>query len=109
LNTPATRRAAQLAETPVEEMTPGDIAFCLRQSLRHDEVIAVAFNLLTHQSLFEAELYPGDLLNALIHVSETGTLSAEQKNALWDICSDALAGADSIRKNVVPNIQSYMT
>src|SRR5689334_2241899 len=85
-------RAHALAERHLEELTLGDIAFCLRQGIAVPEVMARAINSLAAQPLVEAELYPGDLLSAAIHAEEKGWLHADQRNELREICLSAVAG-----------------
>jgi hypothetical protein len=91
-------RAHVLAERHLEELTLGDIAFCLRQGIAVPEVMARAIDTLATQPLVEAELYPGDLLAAAIHAEEKGWLHANQRNELRAICASAVArGATAVR------------
>jgi CDI immunity proteins len=101
-------RAHALAERHLEELTLGDIAFCLRQGIAVPEVIVRAFDALAAQPLIEAELYPGDLLSAAIHAEEKGWLHADQRGQLREICSSAVAGGSTLATDVLPLAQSLI-
>src|SRR5258708_19361428 len=76
-------RARALAEKSLEELSPGDIAFCLRQSIALSHVVPIGLDLLDTNPIVEAELYDGDLLVSLIHASNTYVLTETQTTRLW--------------------------
>jgi hypothetical protein len=102
-------RAHALAERHLEELTLGEIAFCLRQGIAVPQVMARAIDSLTSQPLVEAELYPGDLLAAAIHAEEKGWLPTDQQNELRAICSSAVAGASTLATDVLPLAESLIS
>jgi hypothetical protein len=101
-------RAHSLADRHLEELTPGEIAFCLRQGIATTAVAERAFNLLASQPTMEAELYPGDLLSATLHAEMKGWLSAEQRLELRDICESAIAGASTLAQEVLPAAEEFI-
>jgi hypothetical protein len=101
-------RAHALAKRHLEDLTLGDIAFCLRQGIAVPEVMALAIDSLAIQPLAEAELYPGDLLAAAIHAEERGWLHADQQNELRAICSSAVAGEATLATDVIPLAESLI-
>jgi hypothetical protein len=101
-------RAHALAGRHLEELTLGDIAFCLRQGIAAPEVMARAIDALAAQPLVEAELYPGDLLSAALHAEEKGWLLADQRNELRAICSSAIAGGATLATDVLPLAESLI-
>ena len=100
-------RLLSLREKSLSSLTLGEIALCLRQSVAVSHVVPIALLALADQPLLEAELYPGDLLVSLLHAAKHADLTADQLSALHDICSAALAGADSIAKSVVPDALAF--
>ena len=83
-------RAHGLEQRDLQDLTPGEIAFCLRQSIALPSVIPIALQWLMHQPWLEAELYPGDLLWAVLHVAtRNSSLGASQ--VLLGICESAIA------------------
>jgi len=82
-------RARSLADRHLEDLTPGEIAFCLRQGIAVPAVMDRAIHLLASQPFVEAELYPGDLLGAAIHAETKGWLNSDQSSALRAIRSAA--------------------
>jgi len=108
LDSGVTRRATALADRTVAELSAGEIAFCLRQSIALDAVVPVALDLLAADPIREAELYPCDLLASLIHVANEGRLSASAMNELSDICSDAIARIDSLATSRRPEIAAFL-
>jgi hypothetical protein len=101
-------RAHSLAERHLEELTPGDLAFCLRQGIAVPAVASRAIDLLSSQPLIEAELFAGDLLSAAIHAETKGWLSSEQRAELRDICSSAVAGGFTLAEDVLPLAEALM-
>lgn len=68
-------RAHSLADRHIEDLSPGDLAFCLRQGIAVQAVMEKAVDLLASQPIVEAELYPGDLLSSAIHAEGKGWLT----------------------------------
>lgn len=95
-------RVLSLRQKQLASLTLGEIALCLRQSTALSHVVPLALAALAEQPLIEAELYPGDLLVSMLHAANLSVLSKEESNELCDICSNALADADSIAESVVP-------
>ena len=108
LDSGVTRRAASLADRTVAELNAGDIAFCLRQSIALDAIVPVALDLLAADPIREAELYSGDLLASLIHVANSGRLSASDMNELSEICSDAIARIDTLATSRRSEIAAFL-
>ncbi|WP_430391802.1 contact-dependent growth inhibition system immunity protein [Dyella sp. 20L07] len=101
-------RAKALRGRTLAELSPGEIAFCLRQSIALPHTIPLAMDLVIEQPLIHAELYPGDMLLSLLHVSKLNALSVSQSAELHDICSAAVAGAETIAESVVPAAKGFM-
>ena len=101
-------RVLSLRQRECSSLTVGEIAFCLRQGIAIEHLAPLALNVLVDQPLVEAELYAGDLLASLLHAARKRNLSAAQAAELWDICSAALAGAESIQNNVVPAAAAFV-
>jgi hypothetical protein len=101
-------RVLLLRQKQLASLTLGEIALCLRQSVALPHVVPLALAALAEQPLVEAELYPGDLLVSLLHAADRSVLSEQESNELYDICSNALAGADTIAKSVVPAALAFV-
>ena len=108
LDTSVSKRAKKIGEMELCHLSMSDVAFCLRQSITTEDVIPIALDMLSKQSLLEAEYYPGDLLNALIEAAKKGKLNSSQENDLWDICANALAEFSTIHQYVIPNVNTYL-
>lgn len=52
--------------TPIEELSPGEIAMFVRQKGELDVILPIALELLSEQPLLDAGLYPGDMLAAVL-------------------------------------------
>ncbi len=102
-------RVVSLRERECSGLTIGEIAFCLRQGIAVEHLAPLALEVLVDQPLIEAELYAGDLLASLLHAAKQASLPVAQAAELWDICSAALAGAESIQGNVVPAAAAFMS
>src|SRR5690349_19555234 len=76
------KRAIELTKRSLPELNPGDLAFCLRQSMAVSHIVPLALSLLTQSSLLEAEHYPGDLLLSLVHAGQKGFLSERELREL---------------------------
>jgi hypothetical protein len=101
-------RAKGLRDRELADLSPGDLAFCLRQSIALPHVIPIALDLAAEQSLLEAEGYPGDLLISLLHAAQNNSFTDLQLSELRDICSSALAGAETIAETVVPAASAFV-
>ncbi len=101
-------RAHSMIERRLEDLSPGDLAFCLRQGIAVPAVMDHAIDLLASQPLVEAELYAGDLLAAAIHAETMGWLGSEQRSELRAICSTAVAQASMLAEDVLPLAESLI-
>jgi hypothetical protein len=97
-----------LVDRHLEDLTPGDLAFCLRQGIAVHATAGRAMELLSTQPAMEAELFPGDLLLAALHAERKGWLSAEQRSALRDACVAAVAGFSTLEQEVLPSAQEFI-
>jgi hypothetical protein len=59
-------RARFLLTLDLADLSCGDVAFCLRQGIAISHVMPLALSALVKQPFLEAELYPGDLLAAIL-------------------------------------------
>lgn len=94
-------RTHSLADRHLEDLNAGDLAFCLRQGIAVSAVADRAFESLASDPLLEAELYPGDLLAAVIHADGKGWLSGAQRLVLRDICSIAITSGNADEDEVL--------
>jgi CDI immunity proteins len=101
-------RMLSLRQRQLASLTLGEIALCLRQSVALSHLVPLALTALAVQPLVEAELYPGDLLVSLLHAADRAVLSEHETNELYDICSNALVGADTIAESVVPAALAFV-
>ena len=101
-------RARALAEVHLEALSPGDIAFCLRQSIALKHIVPLALAILAEQPLLEAELYPGDLLSSLLHATLSHPLTVAEADKLRDICADARASVTTFQSDVLPEIAAFL-
>lgn len=108
LGSGVSQRAHELKERLVSELSLGELAFCLRQGIAVGPVAQRAAAVLATQPLVQAEAYPGDLLCSLLHAAQSGTAPAAVVAELWDICSAALVGAESVQESVVPAARAFV-
>ena len=101
-------RAIELTKRSLSELTPGDLAFCLRQSMVVRHIAPLALALVSQSPLLEAEHYPGDLLLSLVHAGQKGFLSEQELRELRDACSGAIASAETIALEVVPSAMAFI-
>jgi hypothetical protein len=101
-------RAKSLLERELEELGPGDIAFCVRQSIALPHVTPIALKFASRQPLAETEFYDGDLLMSLLEAAARKALTEPQLRELRDICSEALAAVTMIVETVEPAAKSFM-
>ncbi len=101
-------RAVALRLKELSDLTLGELAFCLRQSIAIPHVVPLALEVLVQQPLIEADRYPGDLLNSLLHASTVNRLLPGQLAALEAACRSALAGADTVAGNVLPAAKNFL-
>jgi hypothetical protein len=101
-------RVISLRERPLDSLTLGEVAFCLRQSVALPYVVPIALKALAEQPLIEVDGFPGDLLVSILHAAKTAKLSEPQFSELYGICASATAGAESIAEHVVPTAQAFM-
>jgi hypothetical protein len=94
-------RAHSLLDRHVEDLSAGELAFCLRQAIAVPPVADRALELLASQPLLEAEHYNGDLLSAAIHAESNGWLSTGQRDELRDICTSVVARVSGLVENVI--------
>lgn len=83
-------RAHALADRRLDELTLGDVAFCLRQGIAVQAVVDRAMRALATRPLREVEGYQGDLLRSMLHAETKGWLVESQRDALRMICSAAI-------------------
>ena len=100
-------RAHALAEKCLSELTPGDIAFCLRQKIALPHVVPLALDLLDDNPIVEVEFYDGDLLVSLLLASKTHALTELETTRLWDACGGAEAAAKTLAEVVVPEVAAF--
>jgi len=108
LGSGASGRAKSLLERELEELGPGDIAFCVRQSIALPHVTPIALELASGHPLAEAEFYDGDLLMSLLDTSARKALTEPQLRELRDICSEALAAVTTIVETVEPAAKNFI-
>src|SRR5258707_12639807 len=60
-----------LRRKPVGELTAADLRLLIAQRVGLDVVLPRALSVLRQSPLIEADLYPGDLLAAALHLPET--------------------------------------
>jgi hypothetical protein len=102
LDTGVSVRAHALFDRHVEDLSPGELAFCLRQAIAVPPVADRAIELLAGQPLLEVEHYNGDLLSAAIHAESNGWLSASQGDELRDICTSVVVRVAALTQDVIP-------
>ncbi|HXT18457.1 MAG TPA: contact-dependent growth inhibition system immunity protein [Gemmatimonadaceae bacterium] len=103
-----THRAWSLRDKRVSELSPADLAFCLRQNIAAQQVAERALAMVADQPLLQAEFYPGDVIAALIQAAEAGGLTAAQRGELRDVCSAAVAAFHHLQKSVIPAAESFV-
>ena len=57
----------RLRRVPLREFTPANLRMMVGQSINLESLAPLALHVLSEDPLIEAELYPGDLLGALLH------------------------------------------
>lgn len=102
-------RASALRHRTLAELNPGDIAFCLRQSIAVPYVAELALDLTSANPLLNAEFYESDLLLSLLHAAKNELLSAQQLAELRDACSDAAVKAKAVVECVIPVAVSFVS
>jgi hypothetical protein len=102
------KRLTSLREKRVDELSLGDVAFCLRQGVAVAHIATRAMEVLGVQPLVEAELYSGDLLSAAVHAEGKGWLKPAQRAELRDVCSAALAGMAALTESVLPDVAAFV-
>jgi hypothetical protein len=102
-------RVKLLSNKKLSELSEGDIAFCLRQSVALTHVIPIALIQVAEQPLREVELYSGDLLVSFLQAAKNNALNTEQLAELREICSSALATVDTINESVVPVAAAFIS
>jgi hypothetical protein len=107
IRTGVSDRARALAARSLADLTPGDIAFCLRQCIALKHTVPAALALLAKNPFVDAGYYAGDLLLSLLHTSASHPMSTEQHRELWDICSDAAASLKTLQAEVLPEIEAF--
>ncbi len=95
-------RAHSLVDRRLDDLSPGDLAFCLRQGIAVRPVAGRALELLGGRPLLEAEHYHGDLLSAAIHAEKSGWLEPAQADELRDICISVVSRVAGLVEDVVP-------
>ena len=95
-------RAKSLLDRSLTDLTPSELAFCLRQSIAVPHVARVALTLVINSPFHEAEHYAGDLLISLLRAAELGALDPMLLRELRDVCSEVLADAEIIADTVAP-------
>lgn len=101
-------RARALINRPLESLTPADLAFCLRQSIAVPHIAPLAIDLVARQPLIETELFPGDLLLAVVHAARNKLLAPNQLRELRDACSGAIAAAETVAESLVPKAKAFI-
>jgi hypothetical protein len=109
LGSGVSNRAKSLVSVSLSDLTPGDIAFCVRQSIALKAVIPLALELAAAQPLLETESYAGDLLVSLLEAAKSNRLSSDDLAELRDICSAALAAAETIAAAVTPEVKQFIS
>ena len=66
LESSVTIQAESIGKKRLLDLSPADIAFCLRQDIGREHVLPLAIELLCEQPFIEAQFYPGDLLAATL-------------------------------------------
>ena len=102
-------RAHALAKSTLQELSLGDVAFCLRQSIAVVHVADIALKVTEAQPFVEAELYAGDLLVSLLTAADKSTLNASQLAALESVCDGALAAFDGLSDTVLPAVARFLS
>jgi hypothetical protein len=101
-------RARLLRTRELADLSLGDVAFCLRQGIAIPHVSPLAISALAEQPFVEAELYPGDLLAAILHAAARYGVSNTEAFELSEICTIALSGAETIQNDVVPAALAFV-
>jgi len=57
----------RLRRVPLREFTPANLRMMVGQDINLESLVPLALQVLSEDPLIEAELYPGDLLGALLH------------------------------------------
>jgi CDI immunity proteins len=101
------QRAIAIVSRRLSDLSSGDVAFCLRQSIAVEHIAPVALSLVVTSPLLEAELYPGDLLLSLLYVARKNLLSPQQVSELREVCSYAQVSVEAIATEVVPSLKAF--
>ena len=101
-------RARSLLLKDISSLSLGEIAFCLRQNIAVASVAPRALAELVGNPFVCAEHYAGDLLASLLHAANQGQVASEVIRELRDICSSAIAAAETIRESVVPDLVAFV-
>ncbi|MGC4042344.1 MAG: contact-dependent growth inhibition system immunity protein [Armatimonas sp.] len=102
-------RCHALRTVPVGEMTPADLRILLGQNIGTEFLIPLALEVLERQPLINAELYPGDLLEYVLHREDSFWIEhPEWKERTQRIFARAeqLSRPNSIELNVEVLLQS---
>jgi len=106
-NSSVTIRCRLLLEKSLDQLTAGDVAFCLRQTIAIPHVVPIALDLLDVNPIVEAELYDGDLLVSLLLAAEKHALTDLETTRLWDACAGAAAATKTLAETVIPKVDSF--
>lgn len=63
-------RCLRLRRTPLKDITLGDLRLLVSQQIGLRTLVPTALRLVSEEPLLEAELYPGDLLSALLRIDK---------------------------------------
>lgn len=87
----------RLRRVPLREFTPADLRIMVGQNIGLESLAPLALYVLADNPLLDAELYPGDLLTALLH-SETSFWSAHPalRASLASIVESAVSCLDAL-------------
>jgi CDI immunity proteins len=101
-------RIISLHNKSLTDLTLGELALCLRQSVAIAHVVPLSLAALASQPLLEADRYPGDLLSSLLHAAKNSTLSEDQLAALHSVCCAACSDAETIIQHVIPEAMAFL-
>jgi contact-dependent growth inhibition (CDI) system CdiI-like immunity protein len=95
-------RVHALRDKPIGSLPPGDLRLLIRQSVGLKFLVPCAVKFLGKDPLVEAELYPGDLLAAVLRVDQSywstrPDLAAEVESMIQSIESPSSDIAEDIR------------
>lgn len=97
-------RCHGLRRVPLQQLTPGDMRVLIGQHVGLSHLVPLALDVLEREPLVDTELYPGDLLSAVLQLGREYWLENPQHRA---IVHRLLASLPETPAELVPQVAEF--